>query len=359
MMIGGMQYKWKPAEAEISGWSPSKKWRCTLLSGDFRDGVSVPGKQGQGRTPIATFTPPQQRLRNAELQIFANLSQQPRSSVSLPHGYPVSRSASTQPSHLAHLHSPSPYILSPTQEPRPQNYAEYTTVAQLGGQSRPRATTGPSVSRGSARERSPVRAIGYGYTASFPGRPAQSIRSATSALPTANEPSSRNLVGPRRNRGPSDGVLTGAISPSASERRQPPPISTPPAALESPPLAVIDGLITCCILLAAGKLEYRGAQSEPPASPSSPSAPIDQRAQDGRQLTTNRQGALETVPQFGLPRPIVEVQRQLYERYMVAGSTSTLPIYEATEESSAAEGFRLSESQPPSLPPSYSAMGGE
>lgn len=352
-MIGDIEYKWKAAEAEVSGLSPSKKWRCTMLSGDLRDGVSVLDGQGQRRIPIATFTPPQQR-RNAELQIFANLSQQPHSSVLLPHGYPISRSASTQPaipSHFAPSHSPG----------QPRNYAENTAAARPGGQLWPRVTIRARVNIGreSAGERPPIGANDNGYTAPFPARPAHNIRSATSSLPRANESFSQNLVGPRRNRGPSDGILTGAISPSASERRRPEPISTPPAALESPRLAVIDGLMTCCILLAAGRLEYRSAQSEPPASFSSPSAPIDQRTQDGPQLPANRQGGLEIVSQIGLPRHILEVQRQLYESYMVAGSTSTLPIYEASEESSAAGDFRLIENQPSSLPPSYSTMGGE
>jgi len=349
-----MQYKWKTVEGDFS-----RTWRCTLLPGELRDGVSVPSNQGQGRTSIATFIPPQQRLRHAELHIFANSSPQPCVSNSHLYGYRAPNFASSHqgiPSHSSLSRSPRPSVSSPTGELRSQ--AGYTAVAQPGGASRPQAATGARVSIGGgpARER-PTSASVIGYLAPFPAPLAQTTRSATSSLPRANEISSQNLVGPRRNRGPSDGVLTGATSLSASERRQPAPTSTPPAALESPPLAVIDGLMTCCILLAAGRLEYREAQSEPPASSGSPLAHIDQGTSDGPQLTMNQQSGLGVLSQIGLPRHILEVQRQLYESYMAVGSTSTLPVYQATEESPPGDGFRSIESQP--LPPSYSVRGGE
>ena len=359
-MIGDTQYKWKAVDGDISDCGGSKKWRCTLLSGDLRDGVSVPSNQGQGRTPIATFTPPQQHLRNAELRIFANLSQQPRNPILPTHGYPVSHSDSTSPS------VPSDSALSHSRHPcsstrglrlLPWNHAECRAVVQLGGQSRPQATTGAraSIDRQPARDRSPVSANLTGYTAPFPTPSAQATRLVTSSLPRENEFSSQNLVRPRRNRGPSDGILTGAIHQSTSERRHPLPIFSP-VALEPPPLAMIDGLMTCCILLAAGRLEHRNAQSELPASSSSPSAPLSQGISDGLQLTTNQRRDFEISPQIGLPRHILEIQRQLYESYMAAGSTPTLPVYEVSEENSAEEGFRSIESHPSSLPPSYSIV---
>lgn len=353
-MIGDMQYKWKIMQGDISGWGGSKKWRCTLLSGDLKDGVSLPGNQGQGRNSIATFTPPQQHFRNAELQIFANVSQQPR----IPDfPYPVSLSAPMHPhipSHFARSHTPRPCTSSSTQEFQPQSHVEYTAVTHPGEQLRPRAmaVAGTRIGGESAGDRPPVSANVIGYTAPFPAAPAHTTRSATSSLPRANEFSSQNLVGPRRNRGPSDGVLTGAISPSASERRQSAFTATPPVALEPPPLALIDGLMICGILLAAGRLEYRDAQSEPPASSNSPLEPVDQGPLD-------QQGHLGISSQIGLPRHILGIQRQLYESYMEVGSTLTLPTYEATEESSAGESFRSIETQPSTLPPSYSVVGGE
>jgi len=361
VMIGDVLYKWKVVEGDISGWSGSKKWRCTLLSGDPRDGPSLPGNQAQRRNSIATFTPPQQHFRNAELQIFANLPQPPRTPILPPHRYPVSPSASTHPaipSHFARSHPSRPYTASSTRELQPRSHAEYTAVTHLGGQLRPRAvaTTRVSIGGEPARDQPLVSANEIGYTASFPAPLAHTPRSGTPSLPRANEFSSQNLIGPRRNRGPSDGILTGAISPPASERRQPAPIASPSVALESPPLAMIDGLMICGILLAAGRLEYRGAQSEPPASSSSPSAPLDQGTLDGPPLTMSQQRDLGISSQFSLPRHILGIQRQLYESYMAVVSTSSLPTYEAIEESSAGVDFRSIENQPSPLPPSYSVM---
>jgi hypothetical protein len=293
VMIGDIQYKWKVVQGDISSWGGSKKWRCTLLSGDLKEGVSLPGNQGQGRNSIATFTPPQQHFRNAELQIFANVSQQLRIPVVLPHEYPVSPSASTHPSippHFARSHSPRPRTSPSTQEFRLQSHVEYTAATHLGGHFRPRGVTaaGTRIGGEPARDRPPIRANVVGYTAPFPAPLAHTNRSTASSLPRANVFSSQNLVGPRRNRGPSDGTLTGAICPSASERRQPASTATP-VALEPPPLAMIDGLMICGILLAAGRLEYQDAQSEPPASSSSPPEPVDQGPLDRPQLTTNQQ----------------------------------------------------------------------
>ena len=351
-------------QGDISSWGGSKKWRCTLLSGDLKDGVSSPGSQGQGRNSIATFTPPQQHFRNAELQIFANVSQQPLIPDFPPHEYPVSLSAPMHPeipSHFSRSHTPRPCTSSSTQEFQPQSHAEYTAVTHPGEQFRPRAVAvaGARIGRESASDRPPVSANVMGYTAPFPAPSAHTTRSATSSLPRANEFSSQNLVGPRRNRGPSDGVLTGAISPSASERRQPAFTATPPVALEPPPLALIDGLMICGILLAAGRLEYRDAQSEPPASSNSPLEPVDQGPLDWPQSATNQQGHLGISSQIGLPRHILGIQSQLYESYREVGSTSTLPTYEATEESSAGESFRSIENQPSTQPPSYSVVDGE
>src|SRR5258706_12712588 len=303
VMIGDMQYRWKVVQGDISGWSGSKKWRCTLLSGDLKDGTSLPGNHGQGRNSIATFTPPQQHFRDAELQIFANLPQQPRTPVF--HEYPLSPSTSMHPgipSHFADSHSPRPYTSSSTRELQPQSRAEYTTLTHPGGQLRPRAvTTGGE----SARGRPPVSANMIGYTAPFPAPLPHTTRSATPSSPRANEFSSQNFVGPRRNRGPSDGTLTGAISLSASERRQPTLIATPPVALGPPPLAMIDGLMICGILLAAGKLEYRDAQSDLPAPSSSPPGPGDEGASDGPQPTTNQESLRGISPQIGRSRHIL------------------------------------------------------
>jgi hypothetical protein len=357
-MVNNVQYKWKAADGDISRWNGSKKWRCTLLSGDLRDAVSVPGTQGQGRSPIATFTPPQQRLRNSELHIFADLPQQPRIPVFPHYGYPVSNSASTRPgipSHFPPSHSPRPSTSLSTGERQPRNHVDYTAVGQLGGQARPQTTIWASFSTGgeSARVRPPVRPNTAGFSAPFPAPLAQAT---TSSFPRANEVSSQNLIGPRRNRGPSDGVLTGAMNPSASERCRPAPSVILPVALQPPPLAMIDGLVTCCILLAAGRLEYRDAQTE--TSAHLPLAPPDQGTSDRPQLTPNRQESLGVSLQIALPDHILDIQKQLYERYMAAGSSTTLPMYEAAEERSGG-GFRSIESPPSSLPPSYSTMGGE
>lgn len=353
VIIGDMQYRWKVVRGDISGWSGSKKWRCTLLSGDLKDGTSLPGNHGQGRNSIATFTPPQQHFRNAELQIFANLSQQPRTPIFPPHECPPSLSTSMHPgmpSHFAGSHSPRSHTSSLTRELQPRSRAEYTAATHQGGQLRSRAVaTGGE----SARDRPPVSANMIGYTAPFPAPSTHTTRSVTSPPPRANEFPSQNFVGPRRNRGPSDGVLTGAMNLSASERRQPELIATPPVALEPPPLAMIDGLMICGILLAAGRLEYRDAQSEPPASSSSPPGPVDQGASDGPQLTTNEQRLL------GLPSHILGIQRQLYESYVAVESTLTLPTYQATEESPTGQSRRSIETQPFTLPPSYSVVGEE
>ena len=357
VMIGDMQYKWKVVQGDISSWGGCKKWRCTLLSGDLKNGTSLPGNHGQGRNSIATFTPPQQHFKNAELHIFANLSQPPRNPAFPPHECPPSVSTSMHsgiPSHSAGSHSPR--ISSSTRELQPRSRAEYTAVTHQGGQLRSRAVTAGG---GPTRLRPPVSANMIGYTAPFPAPPTHTTRSATPSSPRANEFPSQNFVGRRRNRGPSDGVLTGAINLSASERRQPELIATPPVALEPPPLAVIDGLMICGILLAAGRLEYRDAQSEPPASSSPPLGPIDQGASDGPQLTTNEQRHLGISSQIGLPSHILGIQRQLYESYMAVESTLTLPTYQATEESSTGESFRSIETQPFTLPPSYSVVGEE
>lgn len=358
VIIGDMQYRWKVVQGDVSSWSGSKKWRCTLLSGDPKDGTSLPGNHGQWRNSIATFIPPQQQhFRDAELQIFANISQQPRTPVF--HEYPLSPSTSMHPSipsHVAGSHSPRPHSSSSIRELQLQGRAEYTTVTHPGGQLRSRAVaTGGE----SARGRPPVSANMIGYTAPFPAPLPHTTRPAMPSSPRANEFSPRNFVGPRRNRGPSDGILTGAIRLSASERRQPTLVATPPVALEPPPLAMIDGLMVCGILLAAGRLEYRDAQSEPPASSGSPPGPIDQGASDGPPLTTNQERHLGISSQIDLPSHILGIQRQLYESYMAVESTLTLPEYVATEESSTGESFRSIEGQPFTLPPSYSVVGRE
>jgi len=363
-MIGDMQYKWKAVQGDISSWGGSKKWRCTLLSGDLKDAVSLPGNQGQGNNSIATFTPPQQHFRNAELQIFANVSQQPRIPVVPSYEYPVSPSTSTHPgipSNFARSHSSRPCTPSSTQEFRLQSHAEYTAATHLGGHFRPRAmtTAGARIGGEPTIDRPPVRANVIGYTAPFPAPLAHTNRSTISSPPRANVYSSQNLVGPRRNRGPSDGILTGAMSSSASERRQSASTATPSVALEPPPLATIDGLMICGILLAAGRLEYRDAQSELPAPSNSPPEPVDQDPLDRPQFTANEQIHFGVSSQISLPTHILGIQRQLYESYMAVGSTLTLPIYEATEESAAGESFRSIESQPSTLPPSYSVVGGE
>ena len=349
-----MQYRWKVVQGDVPVWSGSKKWSCTLLSGE--DGTSLPGNHGQGRNSIATFIPPQQHSRDAELQIFANRPQQPRTPVF--HEYPLSPSTAMHPSipsHIADSHS-RPHTSSSVRELQLQGRAEYTTAPYPGGQLRSRAvTTGGE----SARGRPPVSANMIGYTAPFPAPLTHTTRPATPSSPRANEFSRQNFVGPRRNRGPSDGILTGAIRSSVSERRQPTLIATPPVALEPPPLAMIDGLMICGILLAAGRLEYRDAQSELPASSGSPPGPIDQGASDGPSLTTNQERHLGISSPIDLPSHILGIQRQLYESYMAVESTLTLPAYEATEESSTGESFRSIEGQPFTLPPSYSVVGGE
>ena len=98
------------------------------------------------------------------------------------------------------------------------------------------------------------------------------------------------------------------------------------------PRETIDNLIVCCILVAAGRDEYkilqnssrpsaRGVRTQNAASPKQPNA---KSSLTGRQLPM-RSFCIEGIH---VPPSLMEIQRRLYALNVAAGSAITLPPYQ-------------------------------
>jgi len=96
------------------------------------------------------------------------------------------------------------------------------------------------------------------------------------------------------------------------------------------PRETIDNLIVCCILVAAGRDEYKTLQSS--SRPSAREARSRDRASALQSNSLTRQ-PLSTlsfcIEGIYVPHHLMEIQRQLYALNVAAGSAITLPPYQS------------------------------
>jgi len=117
-----------------------------------------------------------------------------------------------------------------------------------------------------------------------------------------------------------------------------------PRRLNLTPQETIDNIIICCILVAAGRDEYKTVQSTSRASTGKrrsygAASPLQSLQSNAITLLTPLPTLSFCIEGIHVPHHLMEIQRQLYALNIAAGSAMALPVYQGAGEVHHALGY--------------------